>query len=119
LRLGIYVSHGKPYHPQTQGKEERFHRTFKAEVLYDHRFSSYDDCQQAFDRWREIYNAERPHQALDMKTPVTRYSISPRIYKETLPPIEYGVDDLVRKVQGKGEIYALGKIIVIGKAFKG
>jgi transposase InsO family protein len=35
LRLGIAVSHGRPDHPQTQGEDERFHRTRKAEVLGD------------------------------------------------------------------------------------
>src|SRR3984893_8234164 len=33
LRLDVAVSHGRPYHPQTQGKDERFHRTLRAEVL--------------------------------------------------------------------------------------
>src|SRR5579872_1993809 len=33
LRLGIGLTHGRPYHPQTQGKDERFHRTLKAEVI--------------------------------------------------------------------------------------
>ncbi len=33
IRLGIQVLHGRPAHPQTQGKDERFHRTLKAEVL--------------------------------------------------------------------------------------
>ena len=33
LRLGVGVCHGRPWHPETQGKQERFHRTLKAEVL--------------------------------------------------------------------------------------
>lgn len=119
IRLGIRISHGAPYHPQTQGKAERFHRTLNAEVIRGRQFGSFADCQQAFDEWREIYNCVRPHQALEMKTPVTRYRVSPRSYPEQLPPIEYGPEDIVRRVQGKGDINFNGQIYVIGKAFRG
>lgn len=49
LRLGIRVSHGRPHHPQTQGKEERFHRTLNAELLRGRVFRDAQECQQAFD----------------------------------------------------------------------
>ena len=49
MRLGIKVSHGRPYHPQTQGKEERFHRTLNAEVLQGRYFTDCPACQAAFD----------------------------------------------------------------------
>ena len=62
-RLGITVSHGHPYHPQTQGKEERFQRTLKAEVLSGESFADLVMAQVAFDRWRVSYNQERPHEA--------------------------------------------------------
>ena len=55
---GIRVGHGRAYHPQSQGKDERFHRTFKAEVLDGRRLETLNQAQDAFDRWREIYNAK-------------------------------------------------------------
>lgn len=67
LRLGIITSHGRPYHPQTQGKEERFHRTLKAELLRWEDFRNLTHCQRLFDAWRNKYNMERPHEALESK----------------------------------------------------
>jgi transposase InsO family protein len=119
MRLGIRVSHGRPYHPQTQGKEERFHRTLKAELLRGREFKDLQDCQSRFDPWRDIYNLERPHQALDMKTPASRYRCSESLYPESLPAIEYGPDDKVRQVASQGEISLEGKRYVISKAFRG
>ena len=49
IRLGIRVSHGRPYHPQTQGKDERFHRTLEFEVLRHFNFTSFEHCQREFD----------------------------------------------------------------------
>ena len=49
IRLGIGVSHSRPYHPQTQGKDERFHRTFKAEVLAYQSFLNHATAQHHFD----------------------------------------------------------------------
>lgn len=119
MRLGISVSHGRPYHPQTQGKDERFHRTLKAEVLQGRTFRDLIHCQQAFDKWRQIYNLERPHQALDYATPASRYTPSPISFPDSLPQIEYGPNDLVRKVQQFGELYFKNKIFKIGNAFYG
>lgn len=67
LRLGIITSHGRSYHPQTQGKEERFHRTLKAELLRWEDFRNLTHCQRLFDAWRNKYNMERPHEALESK----------------------------------------------------
>jgi transposase InsO family protein len=88
LRHGVGVSHGRAYHPQTQGKEERFHRSLKAEVLERNSFADLAACQLAFDRWRRIYNHERPHEALGLQPPVLRYRPSPRTFCESLPSIE-------------------------------
>ena len=56
MRHGIRVGHSRPYHPQTQGKLERFHRSLKAEVLQGKWFADSGELQRAFDHWRTVYN---------------------------------------------------------------
>jgi len=119
LRLGVGVSHGRPYHPQTQGKDERFHRTLKAEVLRGRSFENLPACQNAFDDWRETYNVRRPHEALEMNTPITRYAVSARSFPEALPSIEYGPGDTVRRVYDGGQITLKNREYRVGKAFRG
>jgi transposase InsO family protein len=119
MHLGIKAGHSRPYHPQTQGKDERFHRTLKAELLAYETFADQPAAQQRFDTWRSVYNLERPHQALGGLPPVSRYQPSTRPFPETLPPIEYGPDDHVRKVQDKGEFSFLGRTFKVSKAFQG
>ena len=119
LRLGVRVLHGRPRHPQTQGKEERFHRTLKSEVLTWKRFADHAAAQSAFDAWRPVYNAERPHDALGMKTPSELYVASRRSLPLSLPPIEYGPGDLVRKVNPVGQLRLEGRTFKISEAFGG
>jgi transposase InsO family protein len=119
IRLGIHLMHSRICHPQTLGKDERFHRTLKAEVLSRNTFESTEHCQHSFDRWRSVYNFERPHEALQMAVPGSRYQPSTRDYPETQTPISYGPDDIIRKVQDHGLISFHGKLFKIGKAFRG
>jgi transposase InsO family protein len=119
IRLGIGVSHSRPYHPQTQGKDERFHRTLNVEAIIGRQFDDLAHCQRRFDEFRDCYNLERPHESLGMQTPVTRYQVSQRPYPEILPNIEYGPDDHVRKVQAQGEISFKGKEFRVSKALQG
>ena len=117
MRLGVRACHGRAYHPQTQGKEERFHRTLQAEVLARGGWSDCDQVQQAFDRWRPIYNTQRPHESLALETPVKRYRPSQRPYPETLPPVEYAPGLAVRCVDQNGWISYRGRAWKIGRAF--
>jgi transposase InsO family protein len=119
MRLGIRVKHGRPYHPQTQGKLERFHRTLQGEVLVRESFVDLTACQQRLDAWREEYNFVRPHEALEMATPGSRYRPSPLAYPEALPPIEYAPGGLVRKVQNGGRITYRNREYRVGHAFVG
>ena len=117
--LGISLSHSRVCHPQTLGKDERFHRTLQYELVSRRTFTTLDDCQNHYDRWRTIYNCERPHEALQMAVPASRYHVSHREFPETLPPPEYGVNDLVRKVDPKGTISFRNHSFKIGKGFSG
>ena len=119
LRLGVGVSHGRPYHPQTQGKDERFHRTLKAEVIGRRAWQDPAECARAFESWRHVYNAERPHEALELATPASRYHPSRRTFPERLAPIDYGPGAIVRKVQDQGRISFQNHTFAIGKAFIG
>ena len=116
---GVRIAHSRPYHPQTMGKDERFHRTLKAEAMSGRDYRTLEDAASAFERWRHIYNGERPHEALDMKTPAQRYAPSPRPYRETPQAFDYGPADIVRKVQSLGLVYYAGRRLRIPKAFRG
>lgn len=108
MRLGIRVGHSRPYHPQTQGKLERFHRSLKAEVLQGKWFADSGELQRAFDHWRTVYNLERPHEALDMAVPGSRYQPSARQYSGNTTPPEYDEGVMVRKVDISGKLSVKG-----------
>jgi transposase InsO family protein len=115
IRLGVQPLHGQPAHPQTQGKEERFHRTLKVELLQGRSFANLADCQRHFDPWRDRYNTLRPHEALHLDTPIQHYRPSQRVFPESLPPVEYNGGEWVRKVQKGGEIYFHDRPYRVGK----
>jgi transposase InsO family protein len=119
MHLGIAVSHGRPYHPQTQGKDERFHRSLKVEVLAQRVFADFERIQSRFDEWRHCYNHVRPHEALDMQVPASRYQPSPRSFPKHLPEIEYASTDKVRKVEEGGKFTFRRRRLRIGQAFAG
>jgi transposase InsO family protein len=120
MRLGVSVAHGRPHHPQTQGKEERFHRTLKLEVI-SQRPVWHDlwEMQRAFDRWRHEYNFERPHEALALEAPAVRYAPSHRTFPAAMPPIDYDSEFEVRRVTQEGRIKFHGRYIFVSKAFCG
>lgn len=119
LRLGIRVGHSRPYHPQTQGKDERFHRTLKRELIDRFGFNSIERCQAGFNHWRNIYNLIRPHRSLGEIPPISRYRPSGRRFPNTLPPIEYDDGDEVRKVKSSGQISYRHHRFFVGEGLKG
>jgi transposase InsO family protein len=119
IRLGVQLSRSRPAHPQTNGKEERFHRTLKAEALGTRQFKDLRQVQSHFDRWRHCYNFERPHQAIGMLTPAGRYKPSRRRMPDVLPAIEYADGSLVRKVQEGGWTYIMGKEVRLAAPLRG
>jgi transposase InsO family protein len=117
IRLGIATTHGRPRHPQTQGKNERFNRTLLAEVISRQALNDLGESQAAFDAWGQVYNYQRPHEALQLATPATRYQPSPRPFPAVLPPVSYPSGDVLRKVDAAGKISFQGRKVHVGKAF--
>lgn len=118
IQLGIHIAHGRPFHPQTQGKDERLHRTLQAEVINQHTWQNLAQSQTIFDEWWQVYNYLRPHEALQLLTPASRYQPSPRRFPALLPPVTYAADDLIRKVDQSGKISFRGRTFHISAAFR-
>ena len=118
IRIGVGISHGKPFHPQTQGKDERLHRTLENDVLKGITWTTNDQCQYHFDEWREVYNWQRPHEALKLDCPGTLYRVSDRPFPEKLPPIRYDPQDEVRIVDIEGHISFHNRRFRVSKALR-
>ena len=104
MQLGVTPMHGRPLHPQTQGKEERFHRTLKEDVLKRIAIADLNHAQRVFDDYRIEYNAERPHAALNYDVPDKHYTPSKRNLPEKWGEPEYDSGSTLRKVNYKGYI---------------
>jgi transposase InsO family protein len=120
LRLGVRVIHGRPYHPQGRGKIERFHRSLKAEALAMRPLRSMAAARRALDEWREVYNFERPHEALEMRTPAQLYRPSPRPFPEQIPQVRYDAGETVRKAgRSKAYVSFKNRLWHVPDAFRG
>lgn len=114
IRLGINPIHGRPYHPQTQGKVERIHGTFERELYPHARRDSVEHFEQDAYQWRTVYNTVRPHEAVDDRPPITRWRPSPRPRPAELPEVEYEPGAVVRTVNASGDLYHRGYKILAG-----
>ncbi len=85
-RLGVEVVHSTPYHPQTCGKVERFHQTLKLFLAKQAPAVSIAHLQFQLDAFRSVYNRQRPHRALDGRTPIqafnTRLKAAPSVAEQ-------------------------------------
>jgi transposase InsO family protein len=103
IRLGIRTAHGRPYHPQTQGKVERLHGTLVREVYPRLDTTSLVTFTAGLDHWRQtVYNPLRPHEAIGDQPPVSRWRCSPRRRPAVLPPVEYPTGSILRRVGSNG-----------------
>jgi transposase InsO family protein len=119
IEHGVAPWHSPPFHPQNHGKNERFNRTLKAELLEGRTFDDLIQAQQAFDRWRHRYNHDRPHDALGLAVPADRYRASPRRFRSAIEPFQYGSDDIVRRVDASAHLSFEGRKLRASKALIG
>jgi transposase InsO family protein len=79
LALGIGISHGRPYHPQTQGKVERFHQTMKKYLAKQEPATTKKLLQGQLNRFVAYYNEQRPHRALGRRTPRSAFEAREKV----------------------------------------
>jgi transposase InsO family protein len=118
LKLGIKLERIDPGQPQQNGRHERMHRTLKAETSRPPA-PNLRQQQRRFDRFRQDYNQERPHEALGQTPPAQQYHASPRPYPEHIPEPWYDADHAVRQVRSTGEVKWGGDYIFISETLVG
>jgi putative transposase len=117
IRLGLQHQRILPASPQQNGAHERMHRTLKAATArppQGHLVAQ----QRAFNRFRVLYNDERPHQFLGGRTPGSLYQPSPRRYTGGLPPIEYPGHYIPKRVTNAGTIRFKKRLVFIATSLK-
>jgi transposase InsO family protein len=114
VKLGIILERIEPGAPQQNGRHERMHRTLKDQTSRPPAASPQAQ-QRRFDRFREHYNGERPHEALDQETPASRYTVSSRPYPDRIEEPWYDADHAVRRVRSNGEIKWGGELVFISE----
>jgi transposase InsO family protein len=114
IKLGIRPERIAPGKPQQNGRHERMHRTLKQDTTKPPA-RTLAEQQLRFDRFRRVYNDDRPHEALDMQPPWTVYEASSRHYPVKLREPEYPASFSVRSVNHKGLLNWKGTMIYLAE----
>jgi len=117
VKLGIRVEFIAPGHPEQNGSHEQFHRVYKAETLQRPAPSLHAQKLRS-EVWRQQYNQDRPHEALQMRVPAELYRKSRRPMPRKVGPWRYAVGWETRLVRSKGMIHLQGQGRYIGEAFE-
>jgi transposase InsO family protein len=115
LRLGIELERIDPGHPEQNGRHERMHRTLKRETARPAAANELAQ-QERFDAFIHEYNCERPHEALEMKTPSAVHTPSPRRLPAKLPVPTYPLHDDVLRLDGRGHVRILRRDVYVASA---
>lgn len=83
--IGIDSTHSRPYHPQTNGKVERFHQTLKKWLAAQPRAGTLDELQAQLDTFRDFYNHHRPHRAISRQRPAHVWANAPKAGPDNRP----------------------------------
>jgi putative transposase len=118
VKLGIAPERIEPGKPAQNGRHERMHRTLKAETATPPA-ANLAQQQRRFDRFRQEFNHQRPHEALGQTAPEQHYTSSPRRYPARLEDPVYPADFQVRRVRSNGEIKWAGEKIFLSSPLIG
>lgn len=119
MELGILTLHGRIVHPQTQGKDESFNRSMTKELLRYSSFENLADADRKFRKYRDFYNFERPHHALNLEVPGKLYIPSERKYNEKISEWEYPSDCERRLIKSSGYLTLKGHGYFLSESFGG
>jgi len=109
INQGIKLYFSGIRHPQTQGKVERFHKTLKDRVFHYGQPSTITGWKRLLEFVLDEYNNVRPHEALDMATPIERYQPSRKAYNPNPPQWEYPSGSIVKQLNTQGCLDFNGK----------
>ena len=118
IKAGIALERIEPGRPQQNGRHERMHRTLKAETARPPAASRAQQ-QARFDRFREDFNANRPHEALGQQPPASFWRSSPRPCPERLDEPWYDAWHAVRRVRKDGSIKWGGDLVFVSEPLAG
>lgn len=118
LSLGIKHERIMPGHPEQNGNHERMHLDMAREIESNPASSVYDE-ERRLEYWRNQYNYQRPHEALNMKTPSDVYRISKRVYKSFIDDYEYPTDYQRKTITNKGYLSIMKNQVFISESIKG
>jgi len=119
IKAGVLPERITPGKPQQNGRHERLHLTLKQETASPPA-ANLRQQQRRFDAFRQIFNEERPHEALAQTPPAQHYNPSIiRSYSGRLREPEYAADHLVRRVRSNGEIKWRNELIFVSEALAG
>jgi transposase InsO family protein len=116
VKLGIVAERSRPASPQDNGRHERMHSTLQQATLAPPECNARRQ-QAAFDRFQHEYNYERPHEALQDRTPASCYGASPRQMPRRIPELEYGDDVVVRRISQQGSLKWNGERTFVSEIF--
>ena len=116
IEQGIHLIYGSVAHPQTQGKVERFHRTLAEAVYHRGRPRQLHQWQQFLAHFRQEYNFIRPHEALKMAVPASRYQPSPRAYNPRPQPWDYPSALQTKRLSQHGCLHHAGRYYFVCEA---
>ncbi len=118
IKAGVVPERIEPGKPQQNGRLERLHLTLKQDTAAPPARSLAEQLER-FERFRQIYNHERPHEALGQKPPRKFWRASPRRYDGVLREPDYPADAQVRRVRSNGIIKWRGEELFLSAALKG
>lgn len=118
LKLGIRHERIVPGHPEQNGRHERMHLTLKRATARPAAFDAVAQ-QQRFDDFRHQFNEQRPHEALEMKSPESVHVRSERRHDGEAPDPEYPNDDVVLRVRSSGQVGFGSDVLTLGKPLAG